>query len=222
MGFLIDVAHKIKAAHPDSESDYKIDFSVPSERGDALIRKTYRAYPYYTIRSEILQRLFYNSPEELQQLYREREVLRKKDSILFTIGYEGRTLEAFLNVLLKNDVRVLCDVRKNPFSRKFGFSKEKLEQATQGIKVKYADFSTLGIESDKRKELDTVDDYNILFANYQKTLPSREKELHRLYSIFQEDGRIALMCFEKEPQMCHRHVIRDYLCSTYPIRSVDL
>lgn len=223
-GFLADGTHKIKAAPAFSDTVFGVDadIPIPLERGDALMRKTYRAYPYYTINSEIIHRLFHNDPIEMNRLQIEREQIKQNDKVLFTIGYEGRTLESFLNILLKNDVRVLCDVRKNPFSRKYGFSREKLEQVTQGIKIQYAAFPNLGIESEMRKSLDTDDDYNDLFLNYEKTLPDRKKELERLHRVFEAEGRIALMCFEKDPQMCHRHIICDYLCSEYSIRSADL
>lgn len=223
-GFLSDETHKIKTIQGNYEFDRESDsrITLPCERGDALMRKVYRAYPYYTVNSEILKRLFQNEPTEMERLRAERQRLVQTDKVLFTIGYEGRSLEAFLNVLVQNNVRVLCDVRKNPLSRKYGFSADKLEQVTQGTKIRYAPFPALGIESEKRKNLDSTDDYYNLFTDYRKTLPYREKELERLYRVFEEDGRIALMCFEKDPAMCHRSVIRDCLCSKYPIRSADL
>lgn len=223
-GFLSDETHRIKIDHPISDlaGDFYSGFTIPNERGDDLMRKTYRAYPYYTINSEIIRRLFKNSPTEMNQLLLERERLKQENNVLFTIGYEGRSLESFLNTLLQNDVRVLCDVRKNPYSRKYGFSRDKLEQVTQGTAIKYVAFPELGIESEKRKSLDTADDYKDLFSEYKETLSYRKKELERLYNIYKAEGRVALMCFEKDPQMCHRHIIRDYLCSEYLIWSSDL
>lgn len=223
-GFLPDGTHKIKATQSGFDFGSEVDYSIfiPSERGDALMRKVYRAYPYYTVNSEILQRLFHNEPTEMERLRAERQRLKQTEKVLFTVGYEGHSLEAFLNILLQNDIRVLCDVRKNPLSRKYGFSADKLEQVTQGTKIRYAPFPGLGIESEKRRNLDSLDDYNNLFADYRQTVPYREKELERLYRVFEEEGRIALMCFEKDPAMCHRSVIRDYLCSKHPIRSADL
>jgi hypothetical protein len=49
---------------------------------------------------------------------------------LFTIGYQGRTLEDSLNVLLTASVTLLCDVRRNPVSRKPGFSKGVLSASS--------------------------------------------------------------------------------------------
>ena len=48
---------------------------------------------------------------------------RESKAVLFTVGYEGRTLDAYLDLLIRNNVKILCDVRKNPFSMKYGFSR---------------------------------------------------------------------------------------------------
>ena len=204
------------------EGQDKTSFSIASERGGALLRRAYQDYPYYTIKSAILDRYFSNDPTTLERLKNERQRYIKDEQILFTIGYEGRSLEAFMNVLLRNGIYTLCDVRKNSFSRKFGFSKDSLQRVSAGLGIKYIHLPELGINSSKRKNLDSTDDYKILFEDFRKSLPSLHNQLEELYLRFCSDNRIALMCFEKEPEMCHRHVIRDYLCALYPIRSVDL
>lgn len=195
-------------------------FRIATERGNALIRRAYREYPYYSINSEITSRLFRG--EELEQFNRSKQAYAKTEQVLFTIGYEGKSIEAFINILIQNDVRLLCDVRKNPLSRKFGFSKGKLEHITQTVGIKYIHVPDLGIESDKRNSLETPDDYKSLFADYEKTLPSRRASLDVVYALLQQHSRIALMCFELEPEMCHRHVIRDNIVRTRRVRSVDM
>jgi hypothetical protein len=195
-------------------------FSVATERGDRLIRKVYREYPYYAINSEITSRLFDGAEAELFK--HERQKYSQTSQVLFTIGYEGKSIEAFMNILIQNDIRLLCDVRKNPLSRKFGFSKGKLEHISETIGIKYIHIPDLGIESDKRSSLDSAEDYQCLFRGYAKTLPNLMPQLERLYSLLCSNVRIALMCYEREPEMCHRHVIRDYLSNTHELRSVDL
>jgi hypothetical protein len=199
------VQGRIKIRATD-KSPNDTSFRIAPERGSALIRRAYREYPYYAIKSEITERLFHG--EELKQL--------------FTTGYEGKSIEAFINTLIQNDIRLLCDVRKNPLSRKFGFSKGKLEHITQTVGIKYTHIPGLGIESDKRSSLETLDDYKYLFEEYEKTLPSRKKFLDEVNSLLQQYTRIALMCFELEPDMCHRHVVRDYIVKTSQVRSVDI
>jgi hypothetical protein len=143
-------------------------FQIAPERGNTLIRRAYREYPYYAINSEITKKLFRG--EELERFNNGKQTYAKTGQVLFTIGYEGKSIEAFSNTLIQNDVRLLCDVRKNPFSRKFGFSKKKLEHITQTVGIRYVHIPDLGIESDKRSSLETAEDFQCLFEDYAKTL----------------------------------------------------
>lgn len=199
---------------------YETLFPIISERGASLIRKAYREYPYYAINSEIIGRLFCG--EEAERFKYERQTYTQKGQMLFTIGYEGKSIESFMNTLIQNDIRMLCDVRKNPLSRKFGFSKGKLEHITEKMGISYIHIPDLGIDSYKRTSLDTKEDYRRLFDDYAKTLPNLKPQLEKIYLLLCSNNRIALMCYEKEPEMCHRHVIRDYLIGTYKARSQDL
>lgn len=208
---------RIKAVAEYSDT---YSYQIASERGNALIRRSYREYPYYTIKSEITERLF--DGEELDFFYRIKQSYVKTEQALFTIGYEGKSIEYFINCLIKNDIRLLCDIRKNPLSRKFGFSKSKLKHVTQTIGIKYVHIPELGIESDKRNSLRTKEDYRNLFVEYENSLKSRKIFLDDIYNLIQQNDRVALMCFELDPEMCHRHVVRDYIINNYNIRSVDI
>ena len=46
--------------------------------------------------------------------HRGREISKIPFSYLPTIGYEGRSIDEYLNLLIKNNIKLLCDVRKNP------------------------------------------------------------------------------------------------------------
>jgi uncharacterized protein (DUF488 family) len=195
-------------------------FDIAAERGNNLIRKAYREHPYYTVKSEILTRLF--CEKELDAFNAERLKYKQDTQTLFTIGYEGNSIESFINILIHNDIKLLCDVRKNPLSRKFGFSKNMLKHIAEGVGIKYLHIPALGIESNKRTALETPDDYKALFADYAKTLPDLTPWLEGLYRLLLSNTRIALMCYEKEALMCHRHVVRDYLINRYGVNSRDL
>jgi hypothetical protein len=220
-GFLtLDYVQGSTRVNATGKYPIETSFQIATERGNALIRRAYREYPYYAIKSEITARLFYG--EELERFNHVKQTYAQTEQILFTIGYEGKSIEAFINTLIQNDVRLLCDVRKNPLSRKFGFSKGKLKHITQTVGIKYAHIPGLGIESDKRCSLKTVEDYRSLFDDYEKTLLSRKIYLDEVYSLLQQNTRIALMCFELEPEKCHRHVVRDYIVRAHRVRGVDM
>lgn len=186
-------------------------------RGDALITETYRRYPYYAIFSEMKKRLLTTS--EMEAVERSRNfVVNKNETVVFTIGYEGILFEDYLNKLIRNRVAVLCDVRRNPMSRKFGFSGRKLSQVLPEIGIKYAHFPKLGIESKKRRNLNTREAYDELFSEYQQNLPGRTDALALLKKQIDVEKRVALTCFEENPHFCHRHCITDLLESEFGYR----
>ena len=217
-GFLSD-----EGKHIEATGEYTLDglFDITIERGNNLIRKAYREYPFYTIKSDIIDGLFYNRTEA-ELFYSERLKYVQAEETLFTIGYEGKSIEAFIDTLILNDIKLLCDVRKNPFSRKFGFSKGKLEHITETVGIRYVHIPELGIESYKRNSLETDEEYQTLFDYYAETLPNLRMHLERIYSLLRSNTRIALMCYEKDALMCHRHIIKDYIQNTHGVDSEDL
>jgi len=186
-------------------------------RGQKLIAYVYENYPYYATKSKIATKVL--SKPSYEKVNVEKEKLRNdKDGVIFTIGYEGISFETYLNKLLKNNIKLLCDVRKNPLSRKFGFSKNSLNVILPKLGIKYLHFPDLGIRSELRQKLNTADDYQELFSRYKETLPNQIESLMLLENLFKEHKRIALTCFEKEHQFCHRHCVSDYLNENKNIR----
>ena len=168
---------------------------------DELIKYTYIKYPFYAIRSVLANDLL--SPEELSRVHAQERHF--DEPALFTIGYEGLSLEKYINKLLINDVRVLCDVRKNAYSQKYGFTKGTLKMACEGVGIKYVHVPQLGIESEERQELNTQADYDRLFERYEATtLKTNWEYLLQVREIIHDNGRVALTCFEADPRQCHR------------------
>lgn len=166
-----------------------------------LIKYTYRKYPYFAIHSEIADR--YLTPDELQKVKQYKPVGNR--SILYTIGYEGITLEEYLNKLISNDVRVLVDVRNNPMSMKYGFTKSQLLNACTSVGIEYIHFPDVGIVSDQRQELTCQQDYDKLFNKYRvEILPHTISTQEKILGLLKNKGRIALTCFEANICQCHR------------------
>ena len=179
-------------------------------RGDALIAETYRRYPYYAIFSEMKERLL--TPSEMKAVERSPDSANNKnETVIFTIGYEGILFEEYLNKLLRNEVAVLFDVRRNPLSRKFGFSGKMLSRVLPQIGIKYVHSPELGIESKKRRNLSSREAYEALFVEYRQDLPRRTDGLALLKQQIDAAKRVALTCFEAHPDSCHRHCITDLL-----------
>lgn len=178
-------------------------------RGDALIAEVYRRHPYYATRSKIMGRVL-PSAADRARVDAARPV--KREPGLVTIGYEGKSLEAYLNQLLQDSVTLLCDVRRNPLSRKYGFAKGTLSKACEGVGIRYEHLPELGIASEERRELVTQADYDALFATYEtEWLPNQGEALGLIRQWIKSGERVALTCYEALPCQCHRHSVAEAL-----------
>lgn len=178
-------------------------------RGDALVAETYRRYPYYAARSEIAKRVLRGDADTLRRI---EGIRASAISALSTIGYEGRTLEGYLNDLLKSGVTVLCDIRRNPISRKYGFSKKTLSKGCEDVGIRCEHLPELGIASEQRQNLETQADYDAVFESYEReTLPKQTTTLAKIRGWIQSGESVALTCYEHLPEQCHRHSVAEAL-----------
>ena len=183
-------------------------------RGDALVAEAYRRHPYHAVRSEMAARVLAGEVAALAAIQSAQPPIGVPG--VCTIGYERSSLEGYLNRLLQAGVTLLCDVRRNPLSRKYGFSKSTLSKACEGVGIRYEHLPELGIASDERQELRTQADYDALFAAYEReTLPRQTEALKQIEAWVQSGQKVALTCFEKLPEQCHRHCVAEALARTF-------
>ncbi|MFH1296371.1 MAG: DUF488 family protein [Bacteroidota bacterium] len=185
--------------------DRKILLEIKSACGNmsatALMKHTYVNFPFYAIKSEAVEKIL--SRKELENI----NIIKPKSNepVLFTIGYEGITLEEYLVRLIKHDVKVLVDVRNNPVSMKFGFSKNHLKRYCESLGINYVHIPEVGIQSDQRQELNTQADYDKLFILYcRNNLKKTKIEQKKILNLLIVYERIALACFEADISKCHR------------------
>ena len=177
-------------------------------RGNRLVRKTYQEYPQFAARSEILEQLFTNP--EIKQL----KSAWNSDTTptVFTLGYEGLTIDGFLNKLIENNIMLVVDVRNNPHSMKYGFSKHNLSDCIEKAGMKYVHIPELGIPSAMRKGLGIKVSHEQLFTRYEtEILPDQGEAEKRLLELIAAYPRLALICFEAEVRSCHRYTLIENL-----------
>lgn len=180
-------------------SDFRIIYA--NKTSEDLINLTYKRYPYFAINSIIAKN--YLSESEIENLNDYRSF--DEEVVLFTIGYEGISLESYLNKLIKNNIKVLCDVRKNALSMKYGFSKSQLKNACNGVGIEYIHIPEVGIDSDQRQELKSQIDYDVLFDKYRaQNLSETLDNQIEILNLLKANKRIALTCFEADVCQCHR------------------
>lgn len=171
-------------------------------RGKALVVDVYKRYPYWAINSIIRDLILRDDPEALKSI---QEACPTTKVPLASIGYEGRSIEDYINSLIKSGISVLCDVRKNPISRRYGFSKSTLGEICKGCGIEYRHYPQLGISSCDRQDLKCQSDYDSLFLRYERDiLPFAQKELDEISNLVKSGCGVALTCFEASPAQCHR------------------
>lgn len=126
---------------------------------------------------------------------------------VFTIGYEGATMDSFLAALEGAGVRQVIDVRQLPLSRRPGFSKAPLEAALKERGIGYVHLKALGTPKPGR-DAAKKGDRATLEAVYagQLELPEAQAAAARMREMIAETPS-ALLCFERDPAMCHRTLL---------------
>jgi uncharacterized protein YwgA len=178
-------------------------------RGDSLQKHVYELYPYFASKSKMANHILGTAKYIAEKI--------NEEETLYTIGYEGISFEKYLNSLIKNQIKALCDIRENPLSRKFGFSKSALSSILPKFGIAYHHIPELGITSSKRKHLETENDYKLLFTGYQKLLPKKSQYIREINDLLGQERRVALTCFEHNPGYCHRSYLSKYMQDNFPI-----
>lgn len=125
---------------------------------------------------------------------------------LYTIGYEGQTLDSLFNQLSRTDVRMLVDVRELPLSRKRGFSKRALAAALAEVDIAYAHMPALGCPKPIRDRLKSGGDWRSYAQAFGKHLAKQGASVEELAQL--AVGTTAcLLCFEANFNRCHRTLV---------------
>lgn len=131
---------------------------------------------------------------------------------LFTIGYEQATADAVLEELARAGVGLLVDVRAIATSRRPGFSKRQLAAALEERGIRYLHLRGLGTPSEGRTaaRAGRRDD---LFRIYEAHLatPNAVEELDVLTSLVRSGERLCVLCYERDPDHCHRRRVAELM-----------
>ena len=126
---------------------------------------------------------------------------------IFTIGYEAATMPEFIAALKNAGVERVVDVRALPLSRRPGFSKTPLRGALAEAGIEYVHLRALGTPADGRAaaRAGRHADLERIYAS-QLELPEAIAEAEQMKALAEERPS-ALLCFEREPEHCHRTLL---------------
>lgn len=129
---------------------------------------------------------------------------------VLTVGYEGRTLDGFLDLLRHHHVSRVIDVRERPISRKKGFSRRALSGDLTRAGIEYFPFPELGSPSAIRRVYKEAGDFAEFERGYREHIAPKTRELAVLRALVAEEPG-AILCYEKDWRACHRSILSEYL-----------
>lgn len=157
---------------------------------DQLLQYVYSQYPWYTIKSD--------------QRPHSKSLQQDASCAVYTVGYEGLQIDGFLDLLLRQGISRIIDVRNNPVSRHYGFHKTTLSTLCKYIAIEYEHMPELGMPSKSRSDLKSTTDYEQLFEWYDREVLQQQEKSLRVVTERVKSQPSALVCMEADPKFCHR------------------
>jgi len=169
--------------------------SITEQYGDKIFAEVlahvYDCYPWFTANSE---------DEDARRGERSGTVCK-----VYSLGYEGASVDRFLNEIMRYGIQTVIDVRNNPVSRRYGFHKATLTRLCIQLKLGYEHFPELGIPSELREQAArTTVGYDALFDRYARDTLTREKAAVYKVADVMKNRASVLVCTETDPASCHR------------------
>jgi uncharacterized protein (DUF488 family) len=142
---------------------------------------------------------------------------------LFTIGYEQAKPDSVLGELRRAKVDLLVDTRAVAASRRPGFSKRQLAASLDDNGIAYIHLQKLGTPTEGRAAARSGD-LEKLWRIYDKHIksPDAKAALDELIALIKSGKRVALLCYERDPNECHRSRIAALVKKRMRIKVEDL
>jgi uncharacterized protein (DUF488 family) len=142
---------------------------------------------------------------------------------LFTIGYEKALPAAVLGEIKRAKIDLLVDTRAVAASRRPGFSKRQLAASLDEVGIAYLHLQKLGTPSEGRQAARSGD-FDTLWRVYDKHIKTAEAQaaLGELLALIKSGRRVCLLCYERDPQECHRSRIAALVKKRMRVKIDDL
>lgn len=128
--------------------------------------------------------------------------------LFYTIGYQNKNINLFLQLLKKNGIRTLVDIRRNIKSQKENFSGVELDNILRQHQIVYVSLQLLGPPPEIRYELYNTKNYIVFFDKFRKYLNNNINYLEKMNKL---TFPICLLCYEDKASECHRSIVAEKL-----------
>ena len=125
---------------------------------------------------------------------------------VYTVGYQGLSIDGFLNLLLRRGIQVLVDIRHVPMSRVYGFHSSTLGRHCTSVGIEYLSERDLGVPKGVREAYWSTGDHGAFKAAYSEIVRRNVGSMKRVAGQMRESAT-AVMCVEASAHECHRRLL---------------
>lgn len=141
--------------------------------------------------------------------------------VIFTLGYQQRSLEEFVAIAIAAGVQVLVDVRETAWSHKPGFSKTAFQAALASAGIEYVHAPFAGnpkwLRDNATTHAECLEWYDWYLDEFAEVVEAFDSLLAPLLA---EGKALALTCFERHSGDCHRSILANRWAARAPARNV--
>lgn len=125
-----------------------------------------------------------------------------KTNQIYSIGYGGRTVPDFIQLIIKYNISIIVDVRSNPISRfQPSFRKSNLQSILLEVGVQYI---FLGDELGGKPKAQIFYTAGVLNQKMLTSTKVYQNGISELIELASVTENICIMCSELNPDHCHR------------------
>lgn len=125
---------------------------------------------------------------------------------VFTIGYEGINIDAFVSLLSEHGIETVVDIRELPLSRKPGFSKKALANLLNLSGYEYLHMGELGCPKPVRDSYRDDGNWTRYTEGFLAHLDTKMDAIVELSDLVTSSS-CALLCYEADYNRCHRSMV---------------
>ena len=132
---------------------------------------------------------------------------------LAVIGYRSLRHPKFFGLLTEADVKILLDVRRNPYSPNPDYQKVAIAEAAPAFGVHYFHVPALGVPGAGKSPIPPGDPTT--FAEQMAT-DEAKRRIEKIAGILERGQSVALMCSEPNYIDCHRSQLVEIIQERVP------
>lgn len=132
-------------------------------------------------------------------------------AIIYTIGFTKKSAKDFFELLKKEKIDLVADVRLNNTGQLAGFTKKNdLEYFLSLVEIKYEHWTNFAPTKEMRDKYHSAWNWEEYECSYRSLIQKRNA-LEKLNKPLLKNQKICLLCSEHTPEKCHRRIASEML-----------